>query len=144
MRARNGGENLAGVFVRCRTGAETIMIKGINAVLIQTRDVRKLAEFYRDKLGLQMNISDHGGGTHAEMDFGAFHFAIQPGGGAPVERGPVVISFQVDDVNEEYEALKSRGVVFDMAPREMPFGGILAEFRDPDGNRFYLMQWQQP
>jgi uncharacterized glyoxalase superfamily protein PhnB len=44
-----------------------------------------------------------------------------------------------DDVNADYEELKSRGVEFTEAPEERPYG-IDSGFRDPSGNSFRLTQ----
>ena len=118
------------------------MIKGINAVLIHSRDVRRLAEFYRDKVGIPFQMDDHGGGLHAEAEVGSVHVAIFPGGGEPRDKGPVTLSLNVDDIDAEYEAMKKRGVSFEGPPAPAPFGGVLASFRDPDGNGVLLMVWQ--
>jgi len=44
-----------------------------------------------------------------------------------------------DDVQTEYEQLKSRGVEFTEEPEERPYG-IDSGFRDPSGNSFRLTQ----
>jgi catechol 2,3-dioxygenase-like lactoylglutathione lyase family enzyme len=44
-----------------------------------------------------------------------------------------------DDVYGDYEALKARGVEFNEAPEERPYG-IDSGFRDPSGNNFRLTQ----
>jgi uncharacterized glyoxalase superfamily protein PhnB len=44
-----------------------------------------------------------------------------------------------DDVQSEYEELKSRGVEFTEPPEERPYG-IDCGFRDPSGNHFRLTQ----
>jgi catechol 2,3-dioxygenase-like lactoylglutathione lyase family enzyme len=44
-----------------------------------------------------------------------------------------------DDVQAEYETLKSRGVEFTEEPSERPYG-IDSGFRDPSGNSFRLAQ----
>lgn len=117
-------------------------IKTVNAILIHTQDVEGLAAFYRDKVGLPLTVSNHGGGLHAEADLGSFHFAIFPGGGEAVAKGPVTFSLHSDDVDADYEALKLRGVEFESPPSKKPFGGVTAPFRDPDGNGVVLMCWQ--
>ena len=43
------------------------------------------------------------------------------------------------DIRATYEELVARGVAFDAPPRAQP-GGILAVFRDPDGNGLVLAQ----
>ena len=47
--------------------------------------------------------------------------------------------FTVDDIQETYEELKSRGVEFSQEPTQQPYG-IDAGFRDPSGNAFRMMQ----
>lgn len=118
------------------------MIKGINAVLISSRDVKRLADFYGDKVGLGLTVNDHGGGMHAEGEVGDTHFAIFPGGPAPQAKGPVTFSLHVDDVQKEYEKLMKRGVAFEGPPHDPGFGGMVANFRDPDGNGVCLMAWK--
>ena len=118
------------------------MIDAINAVLISTKDVRCLAEFYRDKVGIPLKINDHGGGLHAEAEIGHTHFAIFPGGPSSSPKGPITFSLHVDDIDAEYAAMKARGVVFAAPPGPAPFGGVVASFRDPDGNGVCLMVWQ--
>ena len=44
-----------------------------------------------------------------------------------------------DDVHEEYETLRARGVEFVEEPEERPYG-IDSGFRDPSGNHFRLTQ----
>ena len=44
-----------------------------------------------------------------------------------------------DDVQRDYEDLRSRGVEFTEAPEERPYG-IDSGFRDPSGNSFRLTE----
>jgi predicted enzyme related to lactoylglutathione lyase len=44
-----------------------------------------------------------------------------------------------DDVHAEYERLKARGVEFNEAPEQRPYG-IDSSFRDPSGNSIRLLQ----
>ena len=119
------------------------MIKSVNAILISTQNVERLAAFYRDAVGLPLKVNNHGGGMHAEGEIGDCHFAIFPGGPAPAAKGPITFSLHVDDIQAEYERMKSRGVPFAGPPAARPFGGITADFRDPDGNGVCLMCWQK-
>jgi catechol 2,3-dioxygenase-like lactoylglutathione lyase family enzyme len=52
------------------------------------------------------------------------------------------VFFTTDDVQADYEELKSRGVEFTEEPEERPYG-IDAGFRDPSGNSFRLTQVNQ-
>jgi lactoylglutathione lyase len=46
----------------------------------------------------------------------------------------VGVTLEVPDVLATYEHLVARGVDFVEPPEKQPWGGILAHFRDPDGN----------
>jgi predicted enzyme related to lactoylglutathione lyase len=49
------------------------------------------------------------------------------------------VFFTTDDVQADYDELKSRGVEFSEPPEERPYG-IDSGFRDPSGNSFRLTQ----
>ncbi len=49
------------------------------------------------------------------------------------------VFFTTEDVEADYEQLKSRGVEFSEAPEERPYG-IDCGFHDPSGNSFRLTQ----
>ncbi|MFX0078187.1 MAG: VOC family protein [Candidatus Hermodarchaeota archaeon] len=50
------------------------------------------------------------------------------------------ITFETRDMNRLYKKLKERGVRFFLPPEEMPWGGIMAGFEDPDGNRYNIVE----
>ncbi len=117
------------------------MIRGVNAILISSPDVKRLAAFYRDQVGIPLEVHDHGGGLHAEAEIGDTHFAIFPGGPAEGSH-PVSFSLHVDDIDAEYAKLSKQDIRFAGPPEPMGFGGVVARFRDPDGNGVCLMVWQ--
>jgi len=49
------------------------------------------------------------------------------------------VSLTVDDVARTYEELAKRGVDFVSPPAKQPWGGVIAHFRDPDGNVLTLL-----
>jgi catechol 2,3-dioxygenase-like lactoylglutathione lyase family enzyme len=53
--------------------------------------------------------------------------------------GRVFLFLNTDDFWRDYEAMRSRGVVFNEAPREEPYG-IVAVFEDLYGNKWDLIQ----
>lgn len=53
--------------------------------------------------------------------------------------GRVFLFLYTDDFGRDYEAYRSRGVVFVRPPREMPYGTV-AVFRDVCGNLWDLLQ----
>ena len=53
--------------------------------------------------------------------------------------GRVFLFLQTDDFWRDYQAMKSRGIVFEEMPREEPYATV-AVFRDLYGNRWDLLQ----
>ena len=51
----------------------------------------------------------------------------------------VGLSLQVDNIDEIYETLSGKGVVFQGPPEQQPWGGKLAHFKDPAGNTLTLL-----
>ena len=51
----------------------------------------------------------------------------------------VGVSLQVDDIETSYSELLSRGVEFIAPPEKQNWGGVLAFFKDPDGNILTLL-----
>ncbi len=113
-----------------------------NGVCLITGDVRKLAEFYQKVLQTNVDINDvhveitvEGGGitlyskAAAERDMG-FDFNKYHG------TGMTKFTFFVEDVDAEYERLKSLNlnVEFVTVPTTYPWGARSMHFRDPDGN----------
>ena len=67
------------------------------------------------------------------------HPAVQPYKKALVEDGIPVTSFAVDDVQAEFDRLRSKGVRFTQEPTEM--GGVTtAVFDDTCGNLIQMVQ----
>ena len=50
------------------------------------------------------------------------------------------ISFETKDIEHLYQTLTDRGVHFPMLPQKMPWGGLMAAFEDPDGNRYSVVE----
>lgn len=50
------------------------------------------------------------------------------------------IVFFTDDIQDSYHTLRGEGVEFAGEPRRQPWGGWEAQFTDPDGNWFHLVQ----
>jgi len=116
----------------------------IYAVRIFVRDWERAVRFYTETLGMQTTFADAALGW-AELDTGEAHLAIErwPEGESDDEEelvGRYVgVSLAVPDVQERYEALRERGVEFLAPPSQQPWGGVLASFRDPEGNVLTLL-----
>jgi len=117
-------------------------MKFTNGICLITEDVRKLAEFYERILQTKADLNDihvvipvEGGSitiyskSAAERDMG-FDFSRYHG------TGMTEFTFYVEDVDAEYERLKSMDpdIQFVAVPKTYPWGARSMHFRDPDGN----------
>ena len=119
------------------------MIKGIGVTYIHSPHGEELAGWYEETLGIRIK-SQFPGWTELEMNQGS-RFAIDHTSPprSVVEKQPIVISFDVDDIGKAVNELSGRGVefypsaggtIFDVGPT------LVATFRDPDGNWVQLSQ----
>ena len=135
------------------------MIRIANAQL-WVHDQDEALAFYTDKLGWEVradvtvaelgDFRGHTVGPAGQDDFAVVLMAIP---GAPVmDAGTAeevrelmgkgfagTVFLTTEDVQADYEELKSRGVEFTEAPEDRPYG-IDSGFRDPSGNSFRLTQ----
>ncbi|MBO0887862.1 VOC family protein [Candidatus Bathyarchaeota archaeon] len=122
------------------------MIDHFNAYVLVVHDLEKCLSFYRDILGLQLKTK--------EDDFVYLVFTNQAVPGVallsidsaaknisetqirPREKSVHRTYFAVflEDVDKEYESLKSKGVHFIKPPTTYPWGQRIAYFEDPEGN----------
>lgn len=124
------------------------MINQLRAVGIHVGDQDRALEFYTESLGFEL-VRDE---------------PLEPGEGAPrwIEVRPpygqtVLVlftprgeegqvgrfpnaTFVCEDLETTYEELTHRGVVFTTPPSEASWGGLWAQFADPDGNEFDLRE----
>ncbi len=133
---------------RYRSGSRLLvrMIDHVNAFALTVRDVRKCAEFYRDKVGLTVQMMNDNEAYLKFAQKGAPVLAIIGAGGLakelPPERirpdqSPLVRNYFavfLDDADKEYETLRSQGVKFLQPPATRPNGQRFAFFEDPEGN----------
>ena len=114
------------------------MIKRVNWLEIKVTDFKKAISFYRDVLGLKIKSE---WSNYVIFDLaGTLTLAIMLGGKKGRKEGAANIYLAVDNVDEEYERLKTKGVNFVEPPKKQYWGGCAALFVDPDENLFYLTQ----
>ena len=120
------------------------MITQIGNVTVVVKDLSKSLRFYRDKLGLRLCFFDK---KHDWVcfDCGAGRTTLSlttPWNKAAKKLVGVKtgVSFLVDDIEKTHRELARKKVKFTLKPRKERWGGIVANFQDPDGNRFFLMQ----
>lgn len=110
-----------------------------NGICLITRDVLALCRFYVNVLGAEAD----GDEIHMELKAEGTSMAIfsydgmegmAPGSMDGAGAGNFTINFEVDDVDAEYEKMKTSGVRFVKLPQTHPWGWRSFWFRDPDGN----------
>jgi len=113
-------------------------IAGNYAVRIYVTDRQRALDFFSKTLGMPVIFAGTEMGW-AEFDTGEARLVIERVSPDDAEGNQlagrfVSVSLQVDDIRATYETLRSRGVEFLEPPETQPWGGVLAHFRDPDGN----------
>lgn len=120
-------------------------------VVLEVSDLESAVALYRDGFGLDLHISDHGGGGHGAGDRwisgrhaavtwndGAFlHFALYETKGDRTTGAQV--SFRVDDLDASHRRTVGAGAEVIHEPRIEPWGRS-ARYRDGDGNVVELTQ----
>lgn len=115
------------------------MFKKISSVLIWSEDYRKLADWYIEKLGLEVEEElTHPEDTGVMFKLGEAglwigqHSKVK-GKNKDIHRH--MFNFRVDSVTQTYEELKNRGVRFLAIPFKAPtFDKYFATFYDLDNN----------
>ncbi len=109
---------------------------------VYVRDHDAAVRFYTETVGLRLIFSD--GVSWAELDTGDAHLCLERLAAGDHEGDDLVgrfvgVSLQVDDIQKTYDELTAAGVVFESPPAPQPWGGVLAHFRDPEGNVLTLL-----
>jgi catechol 2,3-dioxygenase-like lactoylglutathione lyase family enzyme len=110
------------------------------------KDADKAYDFYVNKLGFEVKEDQEMGGNARWMELlppGA-ETRIAVTNHSPGEEGRVggftSIVFSTDDIQSTYEELSRRGVNFTEKPTRQVWGDVQAQFADPDGNVFLLVE----
>jgi catechol 2,3-dioxygenase-like lactoylglutathione lyase family enzyme len=136
------------------------MSQGIGVVGLYVRDQDEALEFYVEKLGFRVHTDARNGDfrwltvQHPEqpsLQLGLFKpqapvldEATARTMSEVVAKGampPLVLN--VDDCRGTYERLRARGVEFTQAPEER-YGAVDANFRDPSGNGWKMIESRRP
>ena len=118
------------------------MVTQLGNVTVVVKDLNRSLRFFRDKIGLRLAFYDK---PHKWVcfDAGKTSFSLTTPWNRDAKKLVGVrtgVSFNVVDVEKTYKRLKKKHVKFTIAPRKEPWGGIIANFKDPDGNHFFLLQ----
>ncbi len=120
------------------------MLGKIHSTLIWTDDLTRLTDFYRDKLGLKVEMETDGFVVFAAAHPGDAQLALglhSEVSGPTKEPNRIMIDFLVEDCRKAYHELKGKGVQFSREPSiDEGDGFMIATFQDPDGNTLQLFQ----
>lgn len=109
----------------------------VSVVMLGVHDVTRSLEFYRDKLGLEVQREIPG---FAFLNAGAVTLCLSEP--AAKVRGQVAgageVVFSVQDVTAAYQALRAKEVQFTHEPRNITPTTKAANFDDPDGNHLSI------
>jgi predicted enzyme related to lactoylglutathione lyase len=119
------------------------MITTLGGATIWSSDLKNLLPFYRDVLGLAVQIDSPGFvlfGAPGEPALGlGTHSEVRGGASDPYR---IMVGFVSTDIKADAARMTSAGVDFIEQPNLQPGGGLwLATFRDPEGNICQLFQF---
>jgi predicted enzyme related to lactoylglutathione lyase len=119
--------------------APTMKLLSFSALTMRSRDPKRLAEFYRDAVGVPLAPDRHGRiGEHFECDLGDVHLAVLKAGAD--DGSPMVPVFQVDDLDAAHARMDSLNVEARHKPMDLGDGMRVVTFTDPDGNAFGVIE----
>ena len=108
----------------------------LDHLTIRVRNLEAGRAWYIGHLGLKLEFEVPGRRTVALQDEAGLTLFLDETAGDVAAEG-VVLTFQVDDVEETHRRLVAAGVSF-VAPPGRRFWGYGAELRDPDGHLVFL------
>ena len=120
--------------------AEKFSLSSIGQISVNTHDVKRAAEFYRDTLGMKFLFE---AGHMAFFDCGGVRLMLSEPDKPEYDHPTSFIYYRVADIQRGYETLLERGVQFEEKPafvaRLEDHDLWMAFFRDLDNNPLVLM-----
>jgi len=112
--------------------------------MIHVSDMDKSLKFYNETLGLQIALNAKQF-NHAEVgpDEPLAKIGLHATGKKLKRKRFTGIVFDTDDIYALYETLRKKGVKFTRKPTKTKWGGVVADFLDPDNNEFEVVQDSQ-
>ncbi len=109
--------------------------------MIHVSDMERALKFHHEILRLPIAL-DAREFNHAEVgpDEPLAKIGLHATGKKPKKKRVTGIVFDTDDIYALYERLRKKGVRFTRKPVKTPWGGIVADFLDPDNNEFEVVQ----
>lgn len=126
------------------------MVDQIEGIMIGSPDAKKLADFYKNKVGLKISMEGEVGDNGEKF----YMFDIKKGGGFVIMhhkevRGKnhmparYIMNFEVEDIKKETKRLKDEGVKVIKDVYHIQDYGFIATFEDPDGNYFQFCKTRE-
>lgn len=123
------------------------VIKGVESITLFSESARKLAEFYREKVGLTLTMEAEIGGKGEEL----YCFEMTEGStlyivdhskvkGRNKEPDRIILNLEVDKIEDSVKRLDNLGVRKVQDTYHVEGYGLIATFEDADGNYFQLVQ----
>lgn len=123
------------------------MFKRVDAVTIFSENATKLAEFYKDKVGINFSVEAEMGddgqnlfGYEKEGEAGFYIMDHSDIKGSSKEPSRTIINFEVDDIEKDFKKLAGEGVKVVQNIYHVENYGFIATFEDIDGNYFQLVK----
>lgn len=108
----------------------------IGEVCLNTNDVVKLANFYKQLLDIDNGSNDE---THQVLICEETQFTIYNDGSYKNNNNQnISLAFTVDDIDVKYQKLLEMGVEVSEKPTQRPWGAVNMSFYDPDRNIIYF------
>jgi predicted enzyme related to lactoylglutathione lyase len=117
------------------------MINGLRFVWLEVTELERSIRYYRDGLGMRVEAAAPVRGQRvASVEAGELELVLAETGAADPTRGAGMRLYLVThDVDHYVAALRTRGIEAG-EPTAEPWGGRVAELRDPDGYQLCLVQ----
>jgi predicted enzyme related to lactoylglutathione lyase len=126
-----------------KKAASAEKIEFLSGVLLVSPDPMRLADFYRDVVGVELEAEEHAGAMpHWGCTLGDIHFAIHPIEDFPDRRagvGAIKLAFTTFDVRALARRLEERGAKLVRPIKDTGFF-LSAMIQDPDGNLLEFTQ----
>jgi lactoylglutathione lyase len=117
----------------------------IGFIRVFVSNLKQSLDFYTNVLGMEIDYTDME--KWAQFKSGEdVSLAIEQCDASHGEEGSklvgrfVGVTLMVDDISSVYDKLIGKGVLFASTPERQPWGGTLANLKDPDGNILTIMQ----
>ena len=112
----------------------------IGEVCLLTNNVRELADFYKQLLGIDNNSNDD---THQFIISEGTTLTVYNDGTVKNNQNQnICLAFTVEDIEKEYRKVQALGARIIEPPAKRPWGAVNMSFYDPDNNVVYLRQFQ--